>query len=147
MRAVLLAAVALLAACGKEPPKAPPAAAEVVFTAKDGSFSARLPAAWRVDETRLEGSGAAFFGPPDGPRPYSQMITVSFKASTAPPPVGVITDELTLPGPKGALVRLTVRRAAAPAPGGYYALEYSVPAGDEPLPAWDAFRAGFKALR
>jgi hypothetical protein len=142
-RALFLAAV-LLGACGKKP--APTPASEIDYTAKDGGFSARLPAAWRVDETRGESRGAAFFGPSDGPHPYSQMIAVYFHAAAVPKPgTGDETvEQRVLKGPRGAPVRLTVRTVVVAAPGGFYSLEYSTPEDAQPLPAFDAFRKSFR---
>jgi len=65
--------VFLLAACSRAPK---PPAGTADYASADGRFSARVPAAWRVDETRGEDRIAAFFGPGSGAE--AEMISISY---------------------------------------------------------------------
>ena len=75
MRRFLFAAL-VLAACSRAPKTA---AGPLDYASPDGRFTARVPAAWRVDETRGEARLAEFFGPGTGTE--SELIAVYFYAS------------------------------------------------------------------
>lgn len=163
------AAVLLLlgAACSR--PSAPDGASRE-YAARDGSFAAKLPEGWKVDEAPGENRKAAFFGPPDGAKPFSQLIAVSFYSAggryknvdeymaaqsalgRAEPPHAAAA------GARGVerLVHtvfqdihsgsqpLTTRIVAIPAAGGFYALEHTWPDGTAPSPAFEELLSSFK---
>lgn len=69
MRRLVLAA--LLAACSRAPEPGPGTASY-----EASGFAATAPAAWRVQEPDGGTHRASFFGPPEGPAPYSEAIVV-----------------------------------------------------------------------
>lgn len=164
MRTLLFVALAAAAACSKPP--APGAPAD--YRARDGSFSAAVPGNWRVDDSPADEPGAAFFGPPEGPAPYSQMMSVTFHRAADGPSAARLfvaselqqgVGPLPAPGKDGALdetfdrtvpdvhrgpQRVTTRVVAVPAPGGFYSLEYSRPAGTSASPVFDGLLRTFK---
>ncbi|HVC09058.1 MAG TPA: hypothetical protein VNH15_03865 [Elusimicrobiota bacterium] len=72
MKKILLCcACALLAACSGK--RLPPG--DVSYSPKNGGFSAAIPGSWRVLENN-GGALASFFGPPNGPAPFSAMIAI-----------------------------------------------------------------------
>ena len=81
MKPAPLLALVLAAACGRAP-QAPGGVME--YRAQDGLFTARIPGNWKVDEARHETAGAGFFGPPDGPKAFSQSIGVEYQAAQDP---------------------------------------------------------------
>jgi len=166
-----LAAVLMLCAAACSRPAPAPGGAPVEYAAPDGSFTARLPGGWTVDDAPGENRKAAFFGPADGKKPFSELIAVSFypaggryggvdeylaaqasHGSAAPP------RDATVAGVKGVelIVRtvfpdvhsgpqpVVTRVLAVPAAGGFYALEHTWPDGAAPSPAFDALVASFK---
>lgn len=156
----LLLLVALGGACAK-----PPASAPVEFSPADGSFTARAPGHWRVDQTPGVTRKAVFYGPPEGARPYSEMIRVALHPAQTPqayrgahaasaPPLNETTagqtkaweyrDEAEVPDPHGPTRRVITRTVLVPSTGGLYALEHSWPAGAEPGKAFDEFLASFR---
>lgn len=160
MRLLLLLA-ALAAACAK-----PPASAPVSFSPADGSFEALAPGHWRVDQEAGLTRKAAFFGPPDGPRAFSEMIRVAlhpaqdpeaFRAARAPggPPLTETSAggakawqfvrEDAVPDPHAPTRRMVTRTVLIPSPRGLFALEHSWPAESRPGPAFDEFLASFRA--
>lgn len=153
--------VTLAAACGKTPASAP-----VDFRPADGSFTARAPGDWRVDQEPGLTRKAAFFGPPAGPQAFSEMIRVAlhpaqeaeaFRVSRAPggPPLTPtsvggtqawqFTREEVVPDPHAASRRVVTRTVLVPSPRGLFALEHSWPAGTQPSPVFDEFLASFRA--
>lgn len=160
MRLLLLLA-ALAAACAK-----PPASAPAAFSPADGSFEAVAPGNWRVDQEPGLTRKAAFFGPPDGPRAFSEMIRVAlhpaqepeaFRAARSPggPPLTEtsaggakawqFTREDEVPDPHGPARRMVTRTVLVPSPRGLFAVEHSWPADGRPGPAFDEFLASFRA--
>ncbi len=75
----LLAVAALGAACSLAPK---PAHGPVDYAAPGGRFSARLPAAWRVDESPGVARLASFFGPGTGAD--AEMIEVYYYPASSP---------------------------------------------------------------
>lgn len=71
MRRLLLAVA--FAACSRAPDTAPGTAA---YEPADRGFTCAAPAAWRVQEADGGAHRASFFGPPDGPAPFSEGISV-----------------------------------------------------------------------
>ncbi len=71
MRRLLLAAA--LAACSRAPDSAPGTTA---YEPADRGFACRAPATWRVQEADGGAHRASFFGPSDGPAPFSEAIVV-----------------------------------------------------------------------
>ncbi len=167
--AALAVGLLLGAACSRKP--APPPGGGVSYAAPGGRFAADLPPGWRVDEAADGDRLAAFFGPPDGPAPYTETIAVSFHPAsgrwksarqflpaeaagglaTAAVPVtvaGIASLETTVdrdfPDPHLGLQRTRTRAVLVPAPGGFFALENTRPAGQAPSPAFDDFLASFK---
>jgi hypothetical protein len=162
MNRFLAAAVLLLAAaCSKPAPF--PGSASAEYSAPDGSFTARLPGGWKVDDSPGRYRKAAFFGPPDGAKPFSELIAVSFypaggryrgpddyiagqaalgKAGPSKPvtvgdALGVeVTVATTFPDPHAGPRPLITRALAVPAAGGFFALEDTRP---EDLPASKEF--------
>jgi len=157
--AVLLA---LAAACARAPSDG-----RVAYSAPDGGFSARLPAAWRVDESRGEERRAAFFGPGTGAD--AESIFVSFfpagsrwrsareyaYAQAATGRAGPVVDGAR--GPEvvvereladahlGRVVK-RVRVATVAAAGGFFALEdWTDAAREAPAADFEAFAASFRA--
>ncbi|MFI5345181.1 MAG: hypothetical protein ACHQ51_02290 [Elusimicrobiota bacterium] len=167
-----LAAVLLLgvAACSRPAPV--PGGASLQYAAPDGSFTALLPGGWKVDDAPGENRKAAFFGPPDGAKPFAQLIAVSFYPAggrykdvndyigaqsalgQAQPP-----REVAVGAARGAEVivktvfsdihagpqPLVTRVLAFPSGAGFYALEHTWPDGEAPSPAFDALVSSFKA--
>lgn len=72
MRRVLLAAV-LCAGCSRAPESGAGAAA---YAPADRGFACEAPASWRVQEADGGAHRASFFGPPDGPAPFSDAVVV-----------------------------------------------------------------------
>jgi hypothetical protein len=161
---ILLAAVLALAACSRQ--SAPGASA--TYRAADGSFSVAMPGDWKVDESQSGARRAAFYGPPGGARPFSQVIAVSFHAAgagggtgaayvaqqtvtlsgpprPAPPPGATdVTTERAVPSTHGGPSRENLRVVAVDAAGGFFILEHAWPLDAAPDPAFEAFRASFK---
>jgi hypothetical protein len=152
------------AACSRGPK---PAAGPVSYSPPGGGFTASLPPAWRVDETRGEDRLASFFGPGAGTEAetvfvyyfpstsrwknareyaYAQATTgragpVTESASRCEVTVVRTRDDAHL-GRRDQKVR-TVTTAA---PGGFFALEdVTDPARESPTADFDAFVASFKA--
>ncbi|MDE2492035.1 MAG: hypothetical protein KGM24_14400 [Elusimicrobia bacterium] len=171
-RSLLLSGLLLAAACARKPaaPKG-----EVAYSPADGSFTAALPRGWRVNEAELGTRRAAFYGPPDGKAPYSELIGVYFYPSSgrwsdpadyaqAESAIGVATPvsrteaagvsalsfevRRELPDPHLGVQRTTTREILVPARGGFFALIHSYPTdGPPPGPAFDAFVASFRLPR
>lgn len=163
-------AVALLlgaAACSR------PAAtgALIEYAAPDGSFTARLPGGWRVDDAPGEHRKAAFFGPPDGKKPFSELIAVSFHPAggryrsvdeylaaqaalgrAAPPrevPVGgahgmELTVRSVFADPHSGPQPIVTRALALTAAKGFFTLEHTWPEGAAPSSAFDELVRSFK---
>ena len=74
MRSILILSLILAAACTRSPRPGEP----VTYSPADGSFTAALPAGWRVDEAATGARRATFYGPPAGPAPFTQSLAVSF---------------------------------------------------------------------
>ncbi|MDD5657307.1 MAG: hypothetical protein PHF00_08655 [Elusimicrobia bacterium] len=164
MRRAFFLAVLLAAACGRAPKPDEP----VSYRAPDGSFSALLPAGWRVDESPGESRKAAFFGPPQGSRPFSELIGVYFHAATDPASAGraYLAGPISGPGPfsprpvrVGAASGLEVtaerpspngrsrvaqRVVVVAVPGGFFSLEHAWPADGAASPAFDEFLRSFQ---
>ncbi len=164
----LLAVVLLLSACGSKPADKGP----VDYSAPGGAFRATLPGNWRADEARVSDRLSAFFGPPDGPRPYSQSMAVYFHPASDPqtaarlylasgdlsgPPTPITVGglpglEATSSGRERGLetksTPTTTRTVVAWTEGGFYCLEQIRPTDDPPSPAFDemlkTFRPGAK---
>jgi hypothetical protein len=166
MKRVLIPIALLIVACGRSTvPGAP-----TDYRAPDGSFSARLPSDWKVDDAPGETRKAAFFGPPSGVKPFSQLMGVYFHPSTEPAsaraylaseapaevpfaprdvPVGGGTGlELivsrTVPDVHFGPQRVTTRLVEVVVPGGFYSLEHTWPTGTEPSPSFDELLHSFK---
>jgi hypothetical protein len=159
----LLAAFLFAIACSKPAdPNAP-----VAFRPADGSFSARAPARWKVNDAPGENRKAAFFGPPDGAKPFSQLMGVYFHPAAEPEkaaraylrsavgtePQPVKAAELS--GLEATVSRAvsdihqgeqreTTRTAVFPVQGGFYSLEHTWPAGGAPDPAFDELLRTFR---
>lgn len=156
----LLLLAALGAACAKSPASAP-----VEFRPADGSFAVRAPGHWRVDQTAGLTRKAVFYGPPDGKRPYSEMIRVALHPAQTPeayrashaagaaPLTETAVGEAEaweyrvvseVPDPHGPTRRVVTRTVLVSAPGGLYALEHAWPADAEPGEAFEEFLASFR---
>jgi hypothetical protein len=151
----MLAAVLLAASCGRQDS----GPATVAYSPPDASFHARLPADWKADESLGETRKAAFFGPPDGAKPYSQLMGVYFHA--APDPESAARAYLAGSGPPAREIMVGSRRGlevvstrtepavemgpqtvqirsiAVPVAGGFFILEHTWPVGAAPSPAFD----------
>ena len=166
-----LAAVLLLCAAACSKPAPVPGGAPAGYVAPDGSFSASLPGGWKVDDSPGEHRKASFFGPPDGDKPFSDLISVSFypaggryqnvdeyvasKSSLGPP---ALPREVMVAGVRGVELtvlsefrdvhtgvhRLVTRALAVPAAKGFFALEHTWPEGAAPSPAFDELVRSFK---
>ena len=143
MRFLLLTAVLLATACRRAP--APGAAIE--YRAPDGSFTAKLPSNWKADEAPGETRKAAFFGPPDGAEPYSQMMGVYFHAAAKPEGPLDSTAETVQPNPHGGSETVITRTVAVPAAGGYFTLVQMYPAGSEPSASFAELVSTFKPAK
>lgn len=166
MRLLLALTLALSAACRKP---APPPSGPVEFSAADGSFRARVPGDWKVDDARDESRKASFFGPPSGPTPFSDLMGVYYHAAENPvaaarayvasqtgngpglaPPLGGDADALdktytrdsTAPH-SGTAASVSTRVVAVVVPGGFYSLEHTWPAAQPPAPAFDDLLKSF----
>jgi hypothetical protein len=164
-RALLAASLLLGTACSRSPEPS------VSYRAPASRFSADLPRGWRVNEEVDDSRLAAFYGPPDGKTPYTQVIAVYFRPASgrwksareylpaesaggdATDPVetrvgGLPALELavsrTAPDPHRGTVRTRTRAVLAQAKDGFYVLELTYPDGAAPSPAFDAFLASFK---
>lgn len=151
--------------------KAPAPSAPVEYRPADGGFSARVPGDWRVEDAPGESRKAAFFGPPTGPAPFSDLMGVYYHAAADPataarayvasqtghgpgltPPLGVspdagLDDSFTRAAPAGhgdPGSSVTTRVVAVPATGGFYTLEHSWPADRAPDPAFEELLRSFK---
>lgn len=169
MRTLLALLLLLPAACRKAP--APAASGPVEYRPADAGFSARVPGDWRVEDAPGESRKAAFFGPPTGPAPFSDLMGVYFHRAADPkaearayvasqtghgpgltPPLGVspsagLDDSFTreAPGPHGrAAPSVTTRVVAVPVPGGFYTLEHTWPADRAPDPAFEELLSSFR---
>lgn len=166
MTRILCLAVLLAAACGR----APAPGAPTDYRAPDGSFSARLPSDWKVDDAAGETRKAAFFGPPSGAKPYSELMGVYFHAGAdpeaaraylaseaptgtpfAPRPVPVgagtgleLVSSRTMPDVHSGPQRVTTRLVEVAVPGGFYSLEHTWPEGARPSAAFDELLRTFK---
>ena len=169
MKLAPLLAVVFAVACGRAP-RAPGDAME--YRAKDGLFTARIPGNWRLDESPSDSPGADFFGPPDGPKPFSQSIGVEYRAARDPqaearrfldaessPGDAESPHRIVMGGGEGPLeatftqeisdIHLGRRRAttqliAVPVTGGFFLLSNRRPAGDPPSAVFEEFRRSFK---
>ena len=165
------AAALLLCAAGCSKPAPPPGGAPVVYTAPDGSFSATLPGGWRMDDAPGKYRKAAFFGPPDGKKPFSELIAVSFYPAggrykgvedyiAAQSALGRADPTREVPVGGVRSVELIVRTVfqdvhtgsqpqvtrvlAVPAAAGFFALEHTWPDGAAPSTAFDNMVTSFK---
>lgn len=166
IRSLAVAALLLSAACSRPAPGAP-----AEYAPSDGSFSARLPGGWKVDESPGRYRKAAFFGPPGGAKPFSELIAVSFYPAggrykapedyiagraalgRAQPPRSVsvggvqgveVTVASVFPDPHSGPQPLVTRALAVPAAGGFYALEYTRPEDQPASKDFDDMVASFK---
>jgi hypothetical protein len=162
-------AASLVAACSRSAPA--PGGAVLEYAAPDGSFTSRLPGGWKVDDAPGVNRKAAFFGPPDGAKPFSQLIAVSFYPASgrykdageylaaqaalgrAEPAREVSAGggkatEMILRAkftdPHSGVQPLVTRVVAVPADGGFFALEHTWPDGETPSAAFDGVLAAFK---
>lgn len=162
-------AVLLGAACSRPAPA--PGGAVLEYSAPDGSFASRLPGGWKVDDSPGVNRKAAFFGPPDGAKPFSQLIAVSFYPASgrykdaadylaaqaalgkAEPArdvraAGLKAREMILRAKftdvHSGVQPLVTRVIAVPVDGGFFALEHTWPDGETPSPAFDGVVAAFK---
>jgi hypothetical protein len=130
-----------------------------------------LPGGWKVDDSKGENRKAAFFGPPTGAKPFSELIAVSWYAAggryqgiddyiaaqaalgraepSRPATVaGVAGVEISVasvfPDPHSGPQPLVTRVVAVPAAGGFYALEHTRPADAPPSPAFDELLRTFR---
>ncbi|OGS41144.1 MAG: hypothetical protein A2506_02045 [Elusimicrobia bacterium RIFOXYD12_FULL_66_9] len=167
IRSLPIALLLAVAACSR--PASP--GASVDYSAPDGSFVASLPGGWKVDDAAGEHRKAAFFGPPDGGKPFSELISVSFYPAggrypsiddyiaaqaalgRAMPPRdvqvgGVRGVELTVrtvfPDVHSGPQPLVTRALAVPAVKGFFALEHTWPEGAAPSAAFDELLGSFK---
>ena len=162
----LLLAVLLAAACGRSSAPGDP----TDYRAPDGSFSARLPSDWKVNDASGETRKAAFFGPPSGVKPFSQSMGVYFHPSVDPAaaraylaseatvaapfapreiPVGAgmgleLVTSRTVQDVHSGPQRVTRRLVEVVAQGGFYSLEHTWPTGTEPSTAFDELLHSFK---
>lgn len=166
-----LAAVLLMCAAACSKPAPVPGGAPAEYVAPDKSFTASLPGGWKVDDAPGEHRKAAFFGPPDGKKPFSELISVSFYPAggryqdieeyvAAQSALGQALPprEASVGGVRG--VELTVRSVfrdvhsgpqplvtralAVPAAKGFFTLEHTWPEGAAPSPAFDDLLRSFK---
>ncbi|MBI3566176.1 MAG: hypothetical protein HY079_13345 [Elusimicrobia bacterium] len=169
MRLLVALLLLLPAACRKAPAPAP--SAPVDYRPADGSFSARVPGDWRVEDAPGESRKAAFFGPPAGPAPFSDLMGVYYHAAAEPgtaarayvasqtghgpgltPPLGVspaagLDDSFTRAAPAGhggPGPSVVTRVVAVPVSGGFYTLEHTWPADRAPDPAFEELLRSFK---
>jgi len=167
MKRLLILSILAVAACGRSPRPGEP----VTFSPKDGSFTAALPAGWRVDDAATGARLAAFYGPLTGPAPFSQSLAVSFYAkggrwktartfleseSAIPgapprPPLDAAAREVVFVrrslSTHGGPAEETVRLATVPGRDGFFAVESVRPSGTPASPDVDAFLASFKPAR
>ncbi len=159
------AAVALASACSRSP-AAP--AGPVAYASADGRFTARLPASWRVDETRGEARLAAFMGPGSGveaetlfvsrfpsdsrwksARDYAYAQTAAGRAGPVTATAGggfAVTVVRTRDDAHLGRRSQRVRTVTVPAADGFFALEdVTDPAREAPDADFDAFVASFRA--
>ena len=165
MKRWMLMAALSLCACGRGQPPG----AQLDYRPPDGSFAARVPGDWKVDESPGETRKASFFGPSDGERPFSQSMGVYFHAAADPaaaarnylafqssqgiaaPSPAKETDleviaERTLNDIHAGRQRLTTRTVVVIMPKGFFSLEHTWPAGTPPSPAFDELRRTFRGL-
>lgn len=167
-----LAAVLLLAACGRKP-EAGGDKAMALYEGPDKRFTCETPAAWRVKE---EGGMVSFYGPPEGPAAYAARVSIRFfpKGSAASTPqayalaqaasgakVSPLKEtswkgsrayefqaERTLKGRHGKVreQKRLERAVLIPASGGFYAVVHSAApeARDATAPVLDAVLASFQ---
>ena len=173
MRLRLAVVVLLLgAACSRPAPV--PGGAPGEYAASDGSFTVRLPGGWRVDEAPGETRKAAFFGPPAGAKPFSELISVSYYpeggrykgvddyvAAQAALGRAEPTREVLVGGARAVEMSvatvfpdihsgpqpLITRVVAVPAAGGFYALEHTRPSASPPSAEFDELVRSFQAKR
>jgi hypothetical protein len=170
MRRAVAVLILCSAACSRPAPV--PGGASVEYAAPDGSFTARMPGGWKADDAPGENRKVAFFGPPDGAKPFAELIAVSYypaggrykdvndyvgaqaSLGQAQPPrevaVGAargmeVIVKTVLPDIHSGPQPLVTRVLAFPSGAGFYALEHTWPDGDVPSPAFDALAASFKA--
>ncbi len=136
-------------------------------------FSARLPSDWKVDDASTEGKKAAFFGPPIGPKPFSQLIGVYYHIDGTPErlraylaaeirPGESFTPHETVIGQKTGLEITTSRFVlnihskpqlvskrvvVVPTVHGFYSLEHTWPIDSAPTSAFEEFLRSFKSDR
>ena len=167
MGRALLVVLALACACNRVP--RPGEAVE--YRPADGSFSARVPSDWKADESPGETRKAAFFGPAQGAKPFSELMGVYFHPASDPaaaardylasePPAdfpaqvrdvlvgGARGMEVSFaraePDPHHGAQRVSVRMVAMPVAGGFFLLQHSWPAGAAPGPAFDELLRTFR---
>jgi hypothetical protein len=156
MKLSLAAALLLACACGRS---SPDRGASVDYRPPDNSFQARLPSDWKADETPGETRKAAFFGPPGGAKPYSQLMGIYFHKAADPEDAAraylsgngpaALKDVVvgsrraiestvtrTTPGLDAAPEAVLVRTVAVTVPGGFYVLEATWPVGAAADPAF-----------
>jgi len=153
--------------------RASPPSGDVEYAPPDRSFTARLPKGWKVDEYQGETSRAAFFGPPEGPRAFSESIGVYFHKAgeryktpddylaaqsalgrvISPLPGGAdaaksldISIERQIDDVHSGLQRTRTHSFLIPASGGFFALEHTYPAGENPSPVFEEFQASFRPV-
>lgn len=96
--------IALLAACSRAPDEAPGTAAY-----EAPGFAAQAPAAWRVQEADGGSHRASFFGPPDGPAPFSEAIVVyRHGPASSVPTMQAFVAAKSLEGPPSPPAKTTV---------------------------------------
>lgn len=107
MKILLLAA--LLAGCSRAPDADPGTAAY-----EAPGFAARAPAAWRVQEADGGSHRASFFGPPEGPAPFSEAIAVfRHGPSSSIPTMEAFVAAKSREGPPAPPVKTSVAGKAA----------------------------------
>lgn len=98
--------VLALAACSRAPDPAPGTA---VYEPVDRGFSCRIPAEWRVQEADGGAHRASFFGPPDGPAPFPEAISVfRYGPKSVPPTMEAFVAAKSLEGTPAAPAKTTV---------------------------------------
>ena len=158
-------------ACSRPAPAPVSSDGPISYAAPDESFTASLPGGWKVDDSPGEHRKAAFFGPPDGPKPFAELIAVSwyragdryqnvddYLAAQAALGRAEPAREVSAGGVKGR--ELTVRSVfpdvhsgpqpvvtrvvAVPSGAGFFALEHTWPDGAAPSPAFERLLETFK---
>ena len=167
MRGFWLAAMVLACACSR----APKPGEAVEYSPADGSFSASVPSDWKADAAPGETRKAAFFGPPAGAKPFSELMGVylhpssnsaadarDYLISEVPAGGPAVVRDVAVGGATGMEVvferiepdlhrapqRVSVRMVAVPVAGGFFLLQHSWPAGASPGDAFDELLRTFR---